>query len=217
MVDAVVNTIGFPLVGQFEFSQRMLTEKEGKRTRKREEQGRVSLPFSILLVSFQIIVTALPSSTAFYFQLTPFQSTPLHYSYTPSLGTTFTDPRSHSPFRTITDITSHLITSHHILSYLITSHPITSQLISSHLISSHHTSSHHILSYLITSHPITSHLISSHLISSHHTSSHHTPYHRIGGPAGSMKGGRQIEASKEILSEKNVPYIVAAPLLIQGN
>ena len=31
-----------------------------------------------------------------------------------------------------------------------------------------------------------------------------------------MKGGRQIEASKEILSEKNVPYIVAAPLLIQG-
>jgi hypothetical protein len=37
-----------------------------------------------------------------------------------------------------------------------------------------------------------------------------------GGPAGSMKGGRQIEASKEILSEKNVPYIVAAPLLIQG-
>lgn len=31
-----------------------------------------------------------------------------------------------------------------------------------------------------------------------------------------MKGGRQIEASKEILSAKNVPYMVAAPLLIQG-
>jgi magnesium chelatase subunit H len=38
----------------------------------------------------------------------------------------------------------------------------------------------------------------------------------VGGPAGSMEGGRQIEAAKEILSAKNVPYIVAAPLLIQG-
>ena len=37
-----------------------------------------------------------------------------------------------------------------------------------------------------------------------------------GGPAGSMKGGRQIEVAKEILSAKNVPYIVAAPLLIQS-
>lgn len=38
----------------------------------------------------------------------------------------------------------------------------------------------------------------------------------VGGPAGSMEGGRQIEAAKEILSRKNVPYVVAAPLLIQG-
>ena len=30
-----------------------------------------------------------------------------------------------------------------------------------------------------------------------------------------MEGGRQIEAAKEILSAKNVPYFVAAPLLIQ--
>lgn len=37
----------------------------------------------------------------------------------------------------------------------------------------------------------------------------------VGGPAGSMEGGRQIEVSKAILSSKNVPYIVAAPLLIQ--
>ncbi|MBW4621658.1 MAG: magnesium chelatase subunit H [Cyanosarcina radialis HA8281-LM2] len=37
----------------------------------------------------------------------------------------------------------------------------------------------------------------------------------VGGPAGSMEAGRQIEVSKGILSAKNVPYIVAAPLLIQ--
>lgn len=37
----------------------------------------------------------------------------------------------------------------------------------------------------------------------------------VGGPAGSMEGGRQIEAAKEILQAKNVPYFVAAPLLIQ--
>jgi magnesium chelatase subunit H len=37
----------------------------------------------------------------------------------------------------------------------------------------------------------------------------------VGGPAGSMEAGRQIEVSKAILSAKNVPYIVAAPLLIQ--
>jgi magnesium chelatase subunit H len=37
----------------------------------------------------------------------------------------------------------------------------------------------------------------------------------VGGPAGSMEGGRQIEAAKEILTRKNVPYVVAAPLLIQ--
>ncbi len=37
----------------------------------------------------------------------------------------------------------------------------------------------------------------------------------VGGPAGSMEAGRQIEVSKNILSVKNIPYIVAAPLLIQ--
>ena len=37
----------------------------------------------------------------------------------------------------------------------------------------------------------------------------------VGGPAGSMEGGRQVEVAKRILSAKNVPYIVAAPLLIQ--
>ncbi|KAM3099920.1 magnesium chelatase subunit H [Phormidesmis sp. 146-12] len=37
----------------------------------------------------------------------------------------------------------------------------------------------------------------------------------VGGPAGSMEAGRQIEVAKRILSAKNVPYMVAAPLLIQ--
>jgi magnesium chelatase subunit H len=37
----------------------------------------------------------------------------------------------------------------------------------------------------------------------------------VGGPAGSMEAGRQIEVAKRILMAKNVPYIVAAPLLIQ--
>jgi magnesium chelatase subunit H len=37
----------------------------------------------------------------------------------------------------------------------------------------------------------------------------------VGGPAGSMEAGRQIEVAKRILCAKNVPYIVAAPLLIQ--
>ena len=44
----------------------------------------------------------------------------------------------------------------------------------------------------------------------------HVRINHSGGPAGSMKGGRQIEVAKEILSAKNVPYIVAAPLLIQS-
>lgn len=30
-----------------------------------------------------------------------------------------------------------------------------------------------------------------------------------------MEGGRQSEIAKAILSTKNVPYVVAAPLLIQ--
>lgn len=37
----------------------------------------------------------------------------------------------------------------------------------------------------------------------------------VGGPAGSMEAGRQIEVAQKILTAKNVPYIVAAPLLIQ--
>jgi magnesium chelatase subunit H len=37
----------------------------------------------------------------------------------------------------------------------------------------------------------------------------------VGGPAGSMEAGRQIEVAKRILTAKNIPYIVAAPLLIQ--
>ncbi|MBP0018992.1 MAG: magnesium chelatase subunit H [Cyanobacteria bacterium SBLK] len=37
----------------------------------------------------------------------------------------------------------------------------------------------------------------------------------VGGPAGSMEAGRQIEVARRILTSKNVPYIVAAPLLIQ--
>lgn len=37
----------------------------------------------------------------------------------------------------------------------------------------------------------------------------------VGGPAGSMEAGRQVEVAKSILTAKNVPYIVAAPLLIQ--
>jgi len=37
----------------------------------------------------------------------------------------------------------------------------------------------------------------------------------VGGPAGTMEGGRQAEVAKAILSSKNVPYTIAAPLLIQ--
>lgn len=37
----------------------------------------------------------------------------------------------------------------------------------------------------------------------------------VGGPAGSMEAGRQVEVAKRILSAKNVPYLIAAPLLIQ--
>ncbi|MGK7906716.1 MAG: magnesium chelatase subunit H [Synechococcus sp.] len=37
----------------------------------------------------------------------------------------------------------------------------------------------------------------------------------VGGPAGSMEAGRQVEVAKRILSAKNVPYFVSAPLLIQ--
>lgn len=37
----------------------------------------------------------------------------------------------------------------------------------------------------------------------------------VGGPAGSMEAGRQVAVAKSILQAKNVPYMVAAPLLIQ--
>ncbi|NES80641.1 MAG: DUF3479 domain-containing protein, partial [Moorea sp. SIO2B7] len=37
----------------------------------------------------------------------------------------------------------------------------------------------------------------------------------VGGPAGSMEAGRQVEIAKGILAAKNIPYIIAAPLLIQ--
>ncbi len=37
----------------------------------------------------------------------------------------------------------------------------------------------------------------------------------VGGPAGSMEAGRQTEVAKRILGAKNIPYLVAAPLLIQ--
>ena len=37
----------------------------------------------------------------------------------------------------------------------------------------------------------------------------------VGGPAGSVEASRQTEVSREILESKNVPYVVAAPLLIQ--
>jgi len=37
----------------------------------------------------------------------------------------------------------------------------------------------------------------------------------VGGPAGTMEAGRQVDVARRILTAKNVPYIVAAPLLIQ--
>ena len=37
----------------------------------------------------------------------------------------------------------------------------------------------------------------------------------VGGPAGSMEAGRQVAVAKRILTAKNIPYLIAAPLLIQ--
>ncbi|KAG5190772.1 CobN/Magnesium chelatase-domain-containing protein [Tribonema minus] len=37
----------------------------------------------------------------------------------------------------------------------------------------------------------------------------------VGGPAGSMEAGRRVDVATSILMTKNVPYMVAAPLLIQ--
>ena len=38
----------------------------------------------------------------------------------------------------------------------------------------------------------------------------------VGGPAGSMEAGRQADIAQAILTAKNIPYIVAAPLLVQN-
>lgn len=38
----------------------------------------------------------------------------------------------------------------------------------------------------------------------------------VGGPAGSVEAGRQTDISKSILKTKNVPYMVASPLLVQN-
>lgn len=38
----------------------------------------------------------------------------------------------------------------------------------------------------------------------------------VGGPAGSVEAGRQTDISKAILRTKNVPYIIASPLLVQN-
>ena len=37
----------------------------------------------------------------------------------------------------------------------------------------------------------------------------------VGGPAGSMQAGRNIEVAKDLLTKMNVPYFIAAPLLLQ--
>ena len=48
-----------------------------------------------------------------------------------------------------------------------------------------------------------------------HTHTHtHTPL-QVGGPAGTMEGGRQSEVARAILQAKDIPYTIAAPLLIQ--
>jgi magnesium chelatase subunit H len=38
----------------------------------------------------------------------------------------------------------------------------------------------------------------------------------VGGPAGSMEAGRNIAVAEKLLSDMNVPYIVASPLLLQS-
>ena len=39
----------------------------------------------------------------------------------------------------------------------------------------------------------------------------------VGGPAGSMAAGRRVDVAAAILRELDVPYLVAAPLLIQDD
>lgn len=38
----------------------------------------------------------------------------------------------------------------------------------------------------------------------------------VGGPAGSMEAGRNVEIAQKLLSSMNVPYLVASPLLLQS-
>lgn len=38
----------------------------------------------------------------------------------------------------------------------------------------------------------------------------------VGGPAGSMEAGRNVEVAEKLLSAMNVPYIIASPLLLQS-
>jgi magnesium chelatase subunit H len=38
----------------------------------------------------------------------------------------------------------------------------------------------------------------------------------VGGPAGSMEAGRNVAIAEQLLSDMNVPYIVASPLLLQS-
>ncbi|GKY95621.1 hypothetical protein MPSEU_000523400 [Mayamaea pseudoterrestris] len=38
----------------------------------------------------------------------------------------------------------------------------------------------------------------------------------VGGPAGSMEAGRNVDIAKELLTSMNVPYMVASPLLLQS-
>lgn len=37
----------------------------------------------------------------------------------------------------------------------------------------------------------------------------------VGGPAGTMEAGRRVDVATELLSAKDVPYVIAAPLLVQ--
>jgi hypothetical protein len=45
---------------------------------------------------------------------------------------------------------------------------------------------------------------------------HSTHYFLLGGPAGSIEAGRNVEVSAKLLKDMNIPYIVASPLLLQS-
>jgi magnesium chelatase subunit H len=38
----------------------------------------------------------------------------------------------------------------------------------------------------------------------------------VGGPAGSMEAGRNVAVAEQLLSDMNVPYVIASPLLLQS-